>query len=63
MLTLASIGDASVSWKGGDKNFDDSKRLYIAKGGGGEWQSLMLFNLDLVAESFGPVVSVATLSV
>ena len=63
VLTLAPIMDASVSRKRGDENFGNSKRLYVANDGGGEWQSLLLFDLSLVAESFGPVVGVAMLSV
>ena len=60
---MAPITDASVSQKGGNENFGNSKRLYIANGGGGEWQLLLLFDLALVANSFEPVVGVTTLSV
>ena len=63
MLTIAPIADASVSWKGGDKNVGKSNRLYVTNDGSGEWQLLLLFNLHLVAESFGPVVGLATLIV
>ena len=60
---MAPITDASVSQKEGNENFGNSKRLNIANGGGGEWQLLLLFDLALFAELFGPVVGVATLSV
>ena len=63
MLTLAPIADASVSRKGADENFGNSKQLYVANDGGGELQSLLLLDLALVAESFGPVVGVAAMSV
>ena len=62
MLTLAPIADASVSRKGADENFGNSKPLYVDNDGGGELQSLLLLDLALVAASFGPVVGVATLS-
>ena len=52
-----------VSRKGRNDNFGDSKRLYVANDGGGEWQSLLPFVLALVAESFEPDVGMATLSV
>ena len=35
----------------------------LANDGDEDWQSLLLFDLALVAKSFGPVVGVATLSV
>ena len=47
--------------KGGDKNFGESKRLYVANNSNGKWQSLLLFNLSLVPNLFGPVVSAAML--
>ena len=52
VLTLDPIADASVSRKGGDKNFGDSKRMYVANNGGREcqWQLLLPFVLD------GPVI-------
>ena len=63
MLILTPVADTSVSRKGGDENFGDSKPLYVTNNDGGEWQSLLLFDLALVAESFAPIVGVATLSV
>ena len=36
VLTLALVADASVSRKGANKNFDDSKRLYVTNDDGGE---------------------------
>ena len=54
VLTLSAMEDASVSLKGGDKNVGDSKRLYIANDGGREWQSLLLFDLALVADHSDP---------
>ena len=62
VLTLAPIADASVSRKGADENFGNSTQLHVANDGGWELQLLLLLDLALVAESFGPVVGVATLS-
>ena len=55
MLTLVPIADASVSQNEDDKNFGNSKQLYIANDGGGRWQLLMMLNLALVTESSGSV--------
>ena len=62
-LTLALIAVASVSQKGGDKNIDNFKRLYVANDDGRGWQSLLLFDLAIFTKSFGPVMGVVTLSV
>ena len=47
VLTLAPIADTSVSQKRPDDTFRDLKRLHVTNNGGGEWQSLLLFDLAL----------------
>mmetsp|Transcript_20130 Transcript_20130/g.43719 ORF Transcript_20130/g.43719 Transcript_20130/m.43719 type:complete len:1029 (-) Transcript_20130:138-3224(-) len=66
ILTLAALADTSVSYNNEDENFGDTKRLnvvYDPDGNSKEKQSLLLFGLNFVAQSFGDIIGKATLRI
>ena len=66
ILTLTVFADASVSQRGGDVNFGEENRLNVENDlnrGTKQRQSLLLFDLTFVAESFKNTVGKATLSI